>query len=312
MKKALLLLVVLMLLTTGMFAGGRSAGGGKAQIGYVTCNMNDLFQVFVWEAFRDYFNDKPDYSVVVQDAQEDTVRQQDQVNTLISQGVKALVVVPVDTSAMAPITAAATKAKIPLVYVNRNPFGDANPPANVFYVGSQEIVGGRLQGEAMGKLLGGKGGVAILMGILNNEGAIMRTQGNKEVLSAQYSGIEVLAEQTGNWQPDQGLNITQNWITTYGNRLNGILSNNDGMAMGAIEALRTAGRSDVVVIGLDAIPDALAAVRSGTMAGTVLQDAKGQGAGAADMALKAVSGQKQDAIKWIPFVYIDKANVAQY
>ena len=313
MKKAVLLLTVLTLLMGCVFTGcGGGAKGGKAQIGYVTCNMNDLFQVFVKEAFEQYFADKADYTVVLQDAQEDTVKQQDQVNALIAQGVKALVVVPVDNSAMAPITTAATNAKIPLVYVNRNPFGESNPPSNVYYVGSQEIVGGRLQGEAMGKLLNGQGGVGILMGILNNEGAIKRTEGNEEVLGAQYPNVKVLDKQTGNWQPDQGLTIVQNWITAYGPNLNGILSNNDGMAMGAIEALKQAGREDVIVIGLDAIPDALAAVRGGSMAGTVLQDAKGQGAGAAEMALKAVQGVSQNPITWIPFVYIDKSNVAQY
>jgi inositol transport system substrate-binding protein len=312
MKKTMCLIAVFVLVAAGLFAGGGAAKGGKTQVGFVSCNLNDPFQGYVLDAFKEFFADKPEFELLVQDAREDTVQQKDQVDNLISQGVKALVVVPVDTSAVQPITSAATQAKIPLVYVNRNPFGEGTPPANVYYVGSQEVIAGQLQGEAMGKLLNGQGAVCILMGILSNEGALKRTEGNEGVLKSKYPGIQVLAKEAGNWQRDQGLNITQNWITAYGSRLKGILANNDEMALGAIEALKTANRTDVIVMGVDAIPDGKAAVRNGTMSATVLQDAVGQGRGAAEAAYKALRGEKQDSVKWIPFVYIDKSNIAQY
>jgi inositol transport system substrate-binding protein len=315
MKKGLCLIAVITLIAAGLFAKGSSQSGGtkgKILVGYVITNMNDTFQGYILEEFRKFYADKLDYELMVQDAQEDVVKQQDHVNNMISQGVKALVVVPVNTSAMAPITKAAQDAKIPLVYVNRNPFGEAAPPANIYYVGSQEIIAGRFQGEAMGQLLNGQGGVAILMGKLDNEGAILRTQGNEDVFKEQYPGIQVLAKETGNWQRDQGLSLTENWITTYGSNLKGILGNNDEMALGAVEALRSAGRTDVIVMGVDAIPDARTAVANGTLAATVLQDAVGQGRGAAEVAYKAVRGESQQAVNWVPFVLINKDNIAQY
>ncbi|MDR0586158.1 MAG: substrate-binding domain-containing protein [Treponema sp.] len=307
MKKALVFIAALLLI-----AGGCSRAPKKALVGYVINNMNDTFQTYVVDAFKAYFADKPEYTVEVQDAQEDVVRQQDQVNNLIAKGAKALVVVPVNTSAMAPITKAAQDAKIPLVYVNRNPFGDAQPPANVFYVGSQEIVAGQLQMESMGKLLNGQGGVAILMGKLDNEGAILRTQGNEDVIKSKFPNIKVLAKETGNWQRVQGMSLTENWVTTYGSSLNGILANNDEMALGAAEALRAAGRTDVIVMGVDFIPDAKTAIGNGTLTASVLQDSAGQGRGAAEAAAKALAGQSQPGINWIPFVYIDKSNYTQY
>ena len=309
MKRILCVLAVLMLITSGLFAGGRR--DDRPLVGFISPNVNDLFQNFVWEAFHGFFADRPDFNVVVHDAQEDILRQQDQVNALIAQGARAIVVVPVDTGAMGPIVTAAANANVPLVFVNRNPFGEAAPPMNAFYVGSQEIVAGRLQGEAMAQLLNGQGGVAILMGILGNEGAIMRTQGNEEVL-ARFPGISILDRQTGNWQPDQGLTHAENWITAFGPQLNGILANNDEMALGAIQALRAAGREDVFVIGVDAVPDALAAVRAGTMAGTVFQDAVGQGRGAAEKAYRVIRGERPTSITWIPFVHIDSNNVDQF
>jgi inositol transport system substrate-binding protein len=264
------------------------------------------------EEFRKYFADKPQYTVEFQDSQEDVVKQQDQVNNLIAKGAKGLVVVPVNTSAMAPITNAATKAKIPLDYVNRNPFGTKTPPKGIFYVGSQEIVAGQLQAEQLGKLLNGQGGVCILMGKLDNEGALMRTKGNEDTLKSKFKGIKVLAKETGNWQRDQGMSITENWITTYGANLKAILANNDEMALGAAQALRNARRTDVIVMGVDAIPDARAAVRNGTLAATVLQDAAGQGRGAAEIVVNALTNKSQAAVKWIPFVYIDRNNIAQF
>jgi inositol transport system substrate-binding protein len=311
MKKTVCLALTVLLLAGTLFANG-SREGGKTLVGYVCTNFNDTFQGYIMTEFRGYFADKPEFTLDFQDAQEDVVKQQDQVNNLISRGAKALVVVPVNTSAMAPITKAAQDAKIPLVYVNRNPFGEGTLPPNVFYVGSQEIIAGQLQMEAMGKALNGSGGVAILMGKLDNEGAILRTQGNEDTIKAQFPNIRVLAKETGNWQRDQGMSLTENWITTYGNNLKGILGNNDEMALGAVEALKAAGRTDVVVMGVDRIPDAVTAVKNGSMAATVLQDAAGQGRGAGNAAYKALRGESQESINWVPFVLVDQSNVAQY
>lgn len=312
MKKTLVFIAALLLIAGMVFAGPGGQKGGKALVGYVCTNFNDTFQGYIMNEFKGYFAGRSEFTLEFQDAQEDVVKQQDQVNNLISKGAKALVVVPVNTSAMAPITKAAQDAKIPLVYVNRNPFGTANPPAGVFYVGSQEIVAGQLQAEEIGKLLNGQGGVCILMGKLDNEGAVLRTKGNEDTFASKYPGIKVLAKETGNWQRDQGMALTENWITAYGRNLKAILGNNDEMALGAAEALKKANRTDVIVMGVDAIPDARAAVGNGTLAATVLQDAAGQGRGAADAVVKALTSQKQDPINWVPFVLINKANLAKY
>lgn len=310
MKKTLVFAAVLVLAAGMVLVGCRKKS--ETLIGYVCTNFNDTFQGYIMEEFKGYFADKSQFTLDFQDAQEDVVKQQDHVNNLIAKGAKALVVVPVNTSAMGPITKAAQDAKIPLVYVNRNPFGNSNPPAGVYYVGSQEIVAGTLQMEAMGKLLNGQGGVCILIGKLDNEGAILRTQGNEDTIKSKFPGIRVLAKETGNWQRDQGMSLTENWLTTYGRDLNGILGNNDEMALGAVEALKAAGRTDVIVMGVDAIPDARAAVGNGSLAATVLQDAAGQGRGSAEAVFNALSGQSQPSINWVPFVLIDKNNLAQY
>lgn len=304
------MLVVSLLVGCGGGAATEEEGTEGFTVGYSCNNFNDTFQTYIVDAAQAYA-DENDIALDVQDAQEDVVKQQDQVNTMIQNGVDALVVVPVDTSAMEPITNAAKEAGIPLVYVNRNPYGEQDPPEGVYYVGSQEIVAGQLQAEYLVEQMGEEGGVAILMGILSNEGALKRTAGNEEVL-ANYPNIKMLAKETGNWQRDQGMALTENWLTAYGEELNAILANNDEMALGAAQALQAAGRTDVIVMGVDAIPDAKVAVGDETLAATVLQDAVGQGEGALNAAHKVLMGEAVDPITWIDFVLITPENLADY
>lgn len=304
---------------SGNAAGENAAGQAGTEektykVGYCINNFNDTFQTYIVDALRAYIKENGGVELLTSDAQEDVVRQQDNVNSLIAKGVDALIVVPVDTSAMEPITKAAQKAGIPLCYVNRNPYSGKEDamPDGVYYVGSQEIKAGQMQMENIGEKLGGKGGIAILQGILSNEGAVKRTEGNEEVIKNKYPDVKLLSEQSGEWQRDKAMSITENWITAYGNDLNAILANNDEMALGAVRALQSAGRKDVLVMGIDGIPDALAAIKAGTMAGSVLQDARGQGEGSIQVIEKALKGEKPDHVDWVDFKLITGDNVADF
>ncbi|MDA3958579.1 substrate-binding domain-containing protein [Oceanispirochaeta sp.] len=312
MKKLMLGLICLVVIATGAFAAGQQDADGVMKVGYVCNNFNDTFQTYVMDAAEGYFDGVADVEIVLQDALEDVIRQQDLVNTLIAQKIDALIVVPVDTSAMDPIVKAAAEAGIPLCFVNRNPYAGKTLPKNVFYVGSQEIIAGQQQMEYMGEMLDGKGGVAILMGKLDNEGALKRTEGNESVAASKFPGIKILAKETGNWQRDQGMILTENWLTAYGADLKGILANNDEMALGAVEALKAAGRTDIPVMGVDAIPDAKEAVGNGSLAATVLQDAVGQGEGGAKVIHNVLMGKSAEALTWVPFVLITPENLADF
>ena len=314
MKKAIkCLLIVLCIVSILSTIGcqGKDKGTKKIVIGFVRSESNDTWLSYLHDAFADYFKDKPDYEILWGDGQNDVTRQQDNVNALISQGVQALVIVPVDTSAAGPMTKAAQDAGIPLVYVNRNPFVGTTPPKGVYYCGSDSVVAGRLQMEELGKLLGGKGEICILMGQLNHEAAQDRTRGVKEVIAEKFPNIKINAEQTGNWMRNEGVNVTENWLTAYPN-LNAIASNNDEMALGALVAIESSGRKGILVGGTDGNPDALQAVKDGRMFCTVFQDAKGQGAGAAEYAIRALKGESLPDTNWIPFILITKDNVDQF
>lgn len=246
--------------------------------------------------------------VTIVAAQEKADVQLGQVENFISQGVDGIIVIPVDTDAAGPMTQKAQEAKIPLAYVNRRP---ADLPAGVPYVGSDSLVSGLLEMEALAELAGGKGKVGIIQGDPANEAARLRTQGCKDIV-AKYPDMEVVREQAGNWYREKGLAITENWIQS-GDEINIICANNDEMALGAIQALKNAGKlDDVLVGGVDATADALAAMEAGELEVTVFQDAAGQGAGGVDAIVKIYNGEEVPAVVDVPYQLVTPENMADF
>lgn len=294
--------------TTKTEAPAAPAEAKKIEIGISIANFDDTFLTNVMDGMKAVAAENPNVNIEFVDAKEDMAKQMDQVENFVIQEKDAIIVIPVDTAASGPLTTAATEAGIPIVYVNRNP-GDL--PDGAYYVGSDSIVAGRLQMEFYSEASGGKGNYAILIGKLDNEAALQRTAGNKEV-NEQFPDIKLLDEQTGQWQRTEGMRITEDWLNKFGADLNAILANNDDMALGAIQALKDAGRTDIMVLGVDATADAIAAVEAGDMAATVFQNAKGQGGGAIEAAFKAASGEAVDKEVWIPYELVTPENVASY
>lgn len=246
--------------------------------------------------------------LVIVSAQEKADVQLGQIENFVSQGMDGIIVLPQDTDATDPITEAVTKAKIPLVFVNRRP---ANLSPTIPYVGSNSLISGELQMEQLAKLADFKGNVAILQGDPSQEAAQLRTQGCKDVV-AKYPDMKVIREQAGNWQRDKGLQITENWIQS-GDDINIICSNNDEMALGAIQALKSAGKLDKVMVGgVDATQDALAAMKAGDLTVTVFQDAAGQGAGSVDTAIKLYNGDEVASVLDVPYVLVTPENMADF
>ncbi|WP_314063910.1 substrate-binding domain-containing protein [uncultured Vagococcus sp.] len=316
MKKMVKFIGVLFVSLFLVSCGTEKEAGDKSkeQIGYAINNLNDTFQTYILDAAKASAKENG-YGVRVENAKEDLIAQQDQVNTLIQNGVKALVVVPVDTSAMEPITKAAQNAKIPLVYVNRNPYAgkEKEMPKDVYYVGSEEITAGIMQMEFIGEELKGEGKVAVLMGILGNEGTMKRTEGVEETMKEQFPKMGILNKETAEWQRDKALAVAENWISTYGNDLKAIVANNDEMALGAVQAAKKNNRSDILITGVDAIPDALDAVEAGDLAATVFQDAVGQGSGAVKLVAASLKGEApKDQVTYVPFKLITSENVSEF
>ena len=283
-------------------------------IGVTMAQFDDNFLTVLRNGMSDYAKTLDGVDLQIEDAQNDVAKQQSQIQNFIASGVSAIIVNPVDTDATAAMSKAAAEAGIPLVYVNREPVNVNELPEKQAFVASDEKESGTLETKEVCRLLNGKGKVVVMMGELSNQAARMRTQDVKDVIATdECKGLEIVEEQTANWSRTQGSDLMTNWLSA-GLEFDAVISNNDEMAIGAIQALKAAGRSmdSVVVAGIDATQDALAAMAAGDLDVTVFQDAAGQGKGAVDAALKLAKGEKVETKVYIPFQLVTPANIADY
>ncbi len=296
-------LLVLSLSATPAFA---------AKIGVTMSAFDDNFLTVLRNGMGKYAESQKDISLQFEDAQGDVGKQLNQIQNFIAQKVDAIIVNAVDTDATPKMTKLASSAGIPLVYVNRMP-ADKSLPEKVAYVGSNEVDSGTLQMKEVCKLMGGKGNILVMMGDLANQAARQRTQDIEDVIKTpECSGIKILDKRTAKWQRTEGNDLMTNWISS-GMKFEAVVSNNDEMALGAIQALKASKMLDkTIVAGIDATQDALASMKAGELKVTVFQNAAGQGQGAVDTAMKIIKGEKVPPMVWIPFELVTPANLSQY
>jgi inositol transport system substrate-binding protein len=281
--------------------------GDKITIG-VTMKFDDLWLTTLRDAMSEYAATQPDVELVMVDSKEDVATQLAQVENFVTQKVDAIVVIAANTDAADPMTKAAQDAGIPLLYVNRLP---SNLPEGISYVGSESIQAGIMQAEWIAEQLGGKGNVVIMNGDLAQEAAQKRTEGEKQVF-AKFPDIKIIREDTGNWSRDQGLALMENWLAS-GDQIDAVASNNDEMAIGAIQAIDAAGKlGEIIVGGVDASPDALQEMDKGRLNVTVFQNAKGQGEGGIKVAIALAKGESVEKYTWIPFELVTPENYKTY
>ncbi|WP_129973544.1 MULTISPECIES: sugar ABC transporter substrate-binding protein [unclassified Pseudomonas] len=293
-----------------MFASGAALADMK--IGVSMSQFDDTWLTYLRESMDKKAKFYPDgVKLQFEDARSDVVKQLSQVESFISQKVDAIVVNPVDTAATKKITEAAVKAGIPLVYVNRRP-DDLNLPKGVVTVASNDLEAGEMQMQYLADKMGGKGDIVILLGDLANNSTTNRTKGVKEVL-AKYPDIKVEQEQSGVWLRDKGMTLVNDWLT-QGRKFDAVVSNNDEMAIGAAMALQQAGvaKGSVLIAGVDGTPDGLNAVKKGSLAASVFQDAKGQADGSIDTAVRMAKNEPVEPAVWVPFRLITPQNVDQF
>ena len=229
--------------------------------------------------------------LTVFDGRYDASVQIDQFETMVSQGFDGIIFVPIDIEAGAAAVAMAAAAGIPVVGSNTR----VNSDELLSYVGSDDVLAGRLEAEGVIELMGGSGGVVILEGPLGQSAQIERREGNLAAIG-ENPDIEVVAMQPANWSRAEALSLMENWLVTYGDQVEGVIGQNDEMALGAINAMQARGIdvSNMPTSGIDGITDALLAVQEGTLNFSLLQDARGQAEGALDVLLREIIGEEYE------------------
>ena len=237
----------------------------------------------------------------------DANMQIDQLNEAIAQKPAAIIILAVDGTAVIPAVEKANEAGIPVIATNRDLNG-----GKFAKVMSDERQAGKLQGEYMARHLPPGAKIVYLMGEGSQSSAVQRWEGFKEACLDKRPDIQLLAKADGSWSEAEGLKNMNLWLQVFP-KIDAVVAGNDNMALGALKALKAAGKNQgVLVSGVDAMDYAVAAVAAGEMAQTVKQDA--------DKTVDAIGGLLQSALSGnvpsddvkIPFTEITKDNVAQF
>ncbi len=266
-------------------------------------------------------------NITIVDGANDQGTQSNQIDNFITQGVDVLIINPVNSSSAETITDKVVNAGIPLVYINREPSAEeeqrwADNNWDVTYVGCDARQSGTYQGEMIADLgldaidFNGNGKVDYIMieGDPENVDAQYRTEYSIKAL--EDAGLEVnqLDDQVGMWDQATAQQLVANALSQHGNDVEVVFCNNDAMALGALQAIESAGRTvgeDIYLVGVDALSEALEDVLAGTMTGTVFNDHFSQSHSAADAAINYLTGAGNEHYIGCDYVKVTKDNAQE-
>ncbi len=338
MKKSLSLVLALCLGLTLAACGTKKDSGTegtaeKPKVGVTIYKFDDNFMSFVRRAIETSSKDIAD--LTLNDSQNSQATQNEQVDMMISKGVKSLAINLVDPQAAPSIIEKAKAAGLPVVFFNKEPEASViNSYDKAWYVGTTSAEAGIIQGKmiadawkadaTMDKNGDGKIQYVLLKGEPGHPDAEARTKFAVDEVKKAGIEVEELELQTGMWDTVKGKELMDAWLAKHGDKIEFVITNNDGMALGAIQSLKAngyfTGDKKMPVVGVDAIPDALEQIKNGMMLGTVLNDAKNQGKATSDLAINAALGKGvTEGTSWtldankavrVAYVAITKDNLA--
>ncbi|GEP40027.1 sugar ABC transporter substrate-binding protein [Nocardioides psychrotolerans] len=285
------LAAVLALGAVSLAACGEDAGAssdGKKVIGVSVADQKSLFYVAEVAGIKDEAA-KQGYEVKIVSANNDSSAQVKQVNDLLTQQIGALIFTSQDSTAAAAGVRAANQAGVPVIAVDQRPEEGAGDLAT--YIATDSVKAAYELCTWMFEQIGGEGEIAILHGVLGSTAEIQRTEGCEKAL-AENPDIEVVAEETANWDETEAFKATQNILTANPN-LAAVFGESDAMAMGASKAAKDAGK-EIFSVGIDGFPTMFDAVTAGLTQATMAQQPYMMGQLAVQNAIALLEGNGDD------------------
>ncbi|ELY2737988.1 ribose ABC transporter substrate-binding protein RbsB [Cronobacter dublinensis] len=256
----------------------------KDTIALVVSTLNNPFFVSLKDGAQKEA-EKLGYDLVVLDSQNNPAKELANVQDLTVRGTKLVLINPTDSDAVGNAVKMANQAKIPVITLDRMAAkGDV-----VSHIASDNIAGGKIAGNYIAKQAGDGAKVIELQGIAGTSAARERGEGFKQAVDAHK--LNALASQPADFDRTKGLNVMQNLLTAHPD-VKAVFAQNDEMALGALRALQTAGKTDVMVVGFDGTADGVKAVQDGKMSATVAQQPEQIGVIGVQTADKVLKGEK--------------------
>ena len=232
----------------------------------------------------------------------DETGQQTMVENAVNQGVSAIMASPISDANLTTAVENAQDAGIPVINVNDGLIAIAD-----YYCGPNAYQNGYLAAEWVSKQLGDKGQVGIVVDMAKAFAARERTQGFKDWIADNNSGLEVVAEQNADWDRQKAKELAATWIIQNPD-MKAIFCNNDDMALGVVEAVEEA-EADILVVGVDGIGEAYDSIRAGKLDATVDSFPYYMAQVATEVTLRVLAGQEVPHVTATPQALIDSENV---
>lgn len=279
---------VIKLFSVGLLAASVSTTAlAKENIALVVSTLSNPFFV----AMKDGAQKKADelgYNLIVLDSQNNSTRELSNVQDITVIGAKVILINPTDSDAVGNAIEAANRANIPVVTLDRG----ANRGTVVSHIASDNVAGGKLAGDFIAEKVGDGAEIIQLEGIAGTSAARERGEGFKQAIATHK--FKLLASQPADFDRTKGLNIMQNLMTAHSG-VQAVFAQNDEMAIGAMRALQTGGKRDVIIVGFDGTNDGLKAVESGRLSATIAQQPALIGSIGVEIADKIIKGENVDA-----------------
>jgi len=246
-----------------------SSGSGKVfTVAYCNSGDSDVFDKLKKDTFNNLVAGDTTIEVINSEANMDPQKQLNQIDDAIMQEVDAIIVVPIDYSGISPGVKSANEAGIPVVCL-----GIESESGEYTFVGCQNRDAGVMQAEYMAEHLPENAKVLYLSGTPGLYHSVERHDGFYETMEEPRPDVEMVAEMTGEYTRDKAQKVVEDWCQSY-DQFDAVVCANDQMALGAVEALKAAGRLDgVLIAGIDATDEAMEKIESGEMAISIRQSA---------------------------------------
>ena len=254
-----------------------------------------------------------DVELIVMDAGGDIAKQVADLESLTAKGVDVIMFCSLDGNAIVPGLMVAHDAGIPLLAISNEP-NEQGKKLYAGFSGPDDYVQGVIAAEIMHEALGGKGNVVVIEGSLGQSTTDLRNNGFKDGLSKLNSDIIILANQTANWDPVQAKAVTEDFITTFGDKIDGLFSQDDNTAASAAEVFKDAGMLPrVKIVGTGGSTNGLAAIKDGLVYGTMNQSPSTDAKQGLSFAIDLANGKSLPEVRnIIPMPIITAENVSQF